>query len=217
MILDVDVFLFDFDGTLIGPSIDFEAMYREVRQVVRDFDVEDPSMEQLHILEIIERAEASLRDDRDGCQAFLEQAHAAILELELEAAEHAEPYPGVPEMLEELGAKGFGVGIVTRNSRAAVMRILRRVPLYHDVLLTRDDVTHTKPDPRHLLEALEHFPKGRRRAAMCGDHPMDVTAGKRIGALTVGVLPPEMSKERFAEVNPDLVVSHPPDLLKHVG
>jgi len=216
MILDVDVFLFDFDGTLIEPSIDFDSMYRRVRHIAREFGVDDRPMEQLHILEIVERTQMLLRDDHGSCQEFLEQAHAAILTLELEAAAHADAYSGVPEMLEELAARGFGVGIVTRNSRAAVMRILQRLPLHYDVLLTRDDVDHVKPDPRHLLRALEHFPEARRRAVMCGDHPMDVIAGERIGALTVGVLQPGMSEERFAEVDPDLVVSRPLELLDYV-
>ncbi|MFP3895805.1 MAG: HAD family hydrolase [Anaerolineales bacterium] len=216
MILDVDVFLFDFDGTLIAPSIDFNRMYRETFSIIRDFGVYDPVMEQLHILEIVERAEARLRPDHGMRREFLKQVHTAILDVELGAAERAEVYLGVPEMLEELADRGRGVAIVTRNSRAAVMRILERQALHYDVLLTRDDVAHVKPDPRHLLEALEHFSETKRCAAMCGDHPMDVLAGKRIGALTVGVLTPDTTEERFAEVKPDLVVSHPPEILEYI-
>lgn len=217
MMLNVDVFLFDFDGTLIEPTIDFDLMHRKVLKIARDFGVADRSLRQLHTLETVETVEARLRDDHGAREEFLKRVHASILDLELEAAEHAHAYPGVPEMLDELATRGFGVGIVTRNSRAAVMRILRRFPLHYDVLLTRDDVAHVKPDPRHLLRALEHFSEGRRRAAMCGDHPMDVVVGKRIGALTVGVLQPGMSEERFAGVDPDLVVSHPSELLEYVG
>ncbi len=216
MILDVDVFLFDFDGTLIEPSIDFDVMYQRVRRMAHEFGAYEDVMERMHILEIVERAGILLRDDHDTRDEFLERAHAAILDVEMEAAERAKVYPGVPEMLKELADRGFGVAIVTRNSRAAVTRILQRFSLYHDVLLTRDDVRHVKPDPCHLLRALAHFPEGERRAAMCGDHPMDVIAGKRIGALTVGVLTPNMTKERFKGVDPDLIVSRPSEILKYV-
>lgn len=216
MILDVDVFLFDFDGTLIEPSIDFDRMYREALDIVRDFGAYDDSLEQLHILEIVEHAGARLQEDHGTRQEFLKRVHRAILDVELEAAECAEVYPGVPEMLEELADRGFGVAIVTRNSRAAVMRILERETLEYDVLLTRDDVEHVKPDPRHLLRALEHFAETERRAVMCGDHPMDVMAGKHIGALTVGILPPDASEERFAGVEPDLVVCRPPEILQYM-
>jgi phosphoglycolate phosphatase len=108
------------------------------------------------------------------------------------------------------------VGIVTRNCRLAVEQILARTPLWHDVLLTRDDVPHVKPDPRHLQTALDRLGVAGVQAVMCGDHPMDVLAGKRVGARTVGVLQAGVDASYFAEVPPDLVVLGVPEVLAYL-
>ena len=231
----VSACLFDFDGTLVVPSIDFDQMRLSVLELVREFGVDPLPLAGMHVLEMIEHVTTRLPDGgRQRASDFCRRAHRSVLDIELEAAESAEPYPGAPEMLVELSRRGFKVAIVTRNCRAAVERIMERVPMHCDVLLTRDDVSHVKPDPRHLYAALEVIDGSPDRtnldgsqgaqvgtaqnAMMCGDHPMDIVAGKRIGAHTVGVLRPGVSTSYFDDVMPDLIlddISHLLDLLDH--
>ena len=120
-------------------------------------------------------------------------------------------------MLSDLGAQGYAVGIVTRNCRLAVERILQRSPLPCRVLLTRDDTRHVKPDPRHLTDALHAMGMDGQRALMCGDHPMDIAAGRSIGAVTVGVLRPGVAPAYMAEARPDLVLERVTDLPRYLG
>ena len=154
-------FLFDFDGTLIQQRIDFGRMRSDVWDIVERFGVSVEPLKAMYVLELIEHVAAELAaqagsspQDDDREQAFRAQTRQAIVDIELRAAEGAEAFPGVPEMLQALADGGWRVGIVTRNCRPAVERVLALVPLYHDVLLTRDDVVRAKPDPEHLLAAL---------------------------------------------------------------
>ncbi len=206
-------FLFDFDGTLIQQRIDFGLMRRAVMEVLGQHGADTAPLAGMHILEAVERATAQIAPaDPARARAAAEASHRAITAIELEAAETATAFPGVPELLQHLRASGWGVAIVTRNCRVAVERVLARTPLPHDVLLTRDDVLHVKPDPRHLLAALERLGVAPEEAVMCGDHPMDVLAGKRIGARTVGVLPDGAGADYFAQARPDLVIARVTDL-----
>jgi phosphoglycolate phosphatase len=217
----IQALLFDFDGTLVEPSIDFVQMRRAVMDVVRTHGIDDEAQERLgltrmHLLEIIVYVQEWLAASGTPPESFVRQAHEAILAIEIEAASRVSAYPGVPELLDELTCRGLGVAIVTRNCRPAVEAILRRIPMHHDVLLTRDDVEHVKPDPRHLLAALDHLGVAGERSAMCGDHPMDITAGKAIGAKTIGVLQPGVDPGHFAAVAPDMILHRVTDLLDHL-
>ncbi len=115
------------------------------------------------------------------------------------------PSPG-PPLLARLVESGRKVGIVTRNCRPAVERVLAATPLTHHVLLTRDDTPFVKPDARHLLAALAALGVAPEQAAMCGDHPMDVAAGRQAGTRTVGVLGLDGIALAFAAARPDLLV-----------
>ncbi|HHX44303.1 MAG TPA: HAD-IA family hydrolase [Chloroflexi bacterium] len=209
--------LFDFDGTLIQQTIDFGAMRHRVLQVVERHGLDAAPYATMHVLELIERVETRLDATCAGAGGcFAEEAHAVVTAVELAAAEGAEPFAGVPELLLWLRDAGYRVGIVTRNCRLAVERVLARRPLARDVLLTRDDVARVKPDPEHLLVALERLGVPPEDAVMCGDHPMDVMAGKRAGTATVGILSAALSADGFAGVGPDLVLPSVVDLAPYL-
>ncbi|OGO06004.1 MAG: hypothetical protein A2Y73_07435 [Chloroflexi bacterium RBG_13_56_8] len=217
MFENVRVCLFDFDGTLIRPSIDFEWIRQVVLAVVDRYGVDTEVVSALPILEIIDRVTDELSKGDVGLSAaFRREAQQALIDVELEAANRADPYVGVPEMLTQLRDRGFGVAIVTRNCRAAVERILARNTLHYDVLLTRDDVDRVKPDPHQLLAALEALGESATQALMCGDHPMDIIAGQRVGAHTVAVMAPGSSADRFDGLEPDLIVSMVTELLEYL-
>lgn len=199
--------MFDLDGTLIRQTIDFERMRQEVLDVAGRFGLAPEPFRAMHVLELIDRAAAELDvHEPGGGSRFVLAAQEVVTAIELAAAEGAEAYPGVPEFLLWLREAGFRVGIVTRNCRPAVERALAPWSLACDVLLTRDDVCRVKPDPEHLLVALGHLAVSAGDAVMCGDHPMDVIAGRRAGTATVGILSDGLAADRFAGVHPDLVL-----------
>ena len=210
----VRAILFDLDGTLVEPSIDFEHMREVVLGIVVRYGMAPEPFRTMHVLELVASVRSRLEvTDGDAAGRFVAETARAILDIELEAAGRVSPYAGVSEMLATLKRRGYAIGIVTRNCRAAVERILGRVPLMHDVLLTRDDVPEVKPNPRHLLAALCKLGVAGQDALMCGDHVMDVIAGRRAGTKTAGILRPGVPPDYFEEVQPDLVLKQVTDLL----
>jgi HAD superfamily hydrolase (TIGR01549 family) len=122
---------------------------------------------------------------------------------ELAALTGAEEAHDAIAFLTWLRARDVRIGIVTRNSRAAVSLLLQRIPLPHDILLTRDDVPRTKPDPIHLHIALERLGVERAQAIMVGDHHMDVVAGRAAGIRSLAIGHGKLDKESFADCPPD--------------
>lgn len=213
--------LFDFDGTLIRQSIDFSAMRAGVLDLAVRYGIETDGLSRLPALEIVEAVACRVeRLDVTRASAYRSEAAAAIEAVEMAAATVAEPHRGVPAALQALAQQGYAIGIVTRNCRRAVNVVLGRYPLVYHALVTRDDTQHVKPDPRHLYDAAARLGVPIARCLMCGDHPMDVAAGKAAGAYTAAVVYEDAAIGRDAfvgEYKPDLMVASVADLPAHMG
>jgi phosphoglycolate phosphatase len=120
----------------------------------------------------------------------------------MEGCAHPELLPGTETLLATLKQQGIKIGIVTRNCRRVSLSLLARFAVPYDALLTRDDVSHTKPDPRHLWDALHALGIEPMHAAMVGDHWMDIRAGRDAGLATLGILG-RHHEDWFAPCPPD--------------
>jgi phosphoglycolate phosphatase len=222
--------LFDLDGTLIETHIDFELMRCEIAKLARRYDVDTPPPRD--ILTGVRVIQERLQDlGRHEC-AFQFRADAFAILQEIEVLQCTSPVEieGAAELLDFLESRGVAVGIVTRNCRPVSEKLLAHARLNCRCLLTRDDVERTKPDPAHLLAALDALfatPTDVLQAAaienrklkienrdclMVGDHFMDVQAGRAAGMRTVGLLRGK-SPSHFDEFQPDILVEGPADLL----
>jgi phosphoglycolate phosphatase len=215
---DIEAVLFDFDGTLVDLNIDFDRMRRDVEALLPEHGLPTEGNEHLYTLELIREGASTLvaQEGAAAAEAFRRAAHAAIVAVELDAAANAEIHTGVPELMRRLQQRGLKIGIVTRNCRAAVERILGHSTLPHDVLVTRDDVDQVKPHPEHLTTALRSLGVTPGRALMVGDHPMDIQAGRVIGTRTVAVLTGYSPQERFLPERPDLILEEIGNLRAHL-
>ncbi len=216
---NIKAVLFDLDGTLVHLNIDFAQMRTDVEAILPKYGLSMDGKASRYTLELIDEcAQALTERDRGGetAEAFRRDAEAAIVAIEVDAADAVEVHPGVPKLLERLRERGIKVGIVTRNCRTAVERILGKNTLLYDVLLTRDDVEAVKPEPDHLLTALRLLGVEPSCALMVGDHPMDVRAGRVTGTKTVAVLTGYSPVERFAPEKPDLILEQVGELGNYV-
>jgi phosphoglycolate phosphatase len=208
----LETILFDFDGTLIDIKIDFAKMKNEVLSLGKQYGIM-PNPD-LYILESIDYLyNELLQKDDTLADIFRQQAMDIIIDIEVSATTNAKAFLGADETLRQLRSKGIKVGIVTRNCRPAVLKSSEMAGFEYDLLLTRDDVKKVKPDPQHLLDALNILGSQASNSIMVGDHPMDILAGKKAGMRTIAVLTMK-NREDFDEVLPDLILNNVSDILE---
>lgn len=213
--------LFDLDGTLIDTHIDFPLMRAESLRFARAAGADVAGLEGLDILTIVERARQQIaaREGGEAARRFRAGAFSLLEEIEVSHCANPMEVAGAGELLRRLHERDVAVGIVTRNCRRVAERLIRDGGLTHRVLLARDDVPITKPDPAHLLAALKAMGWRLDQSAACvmvGDHWMDAQGGRAAGMRTVGLLRGR-DESLFAPARPDLLVQELADLLPLVS
>jgi len=208
-----NVILFDFDGTLAELNIDFLQMRRAVLDLMSDYCSVPDTIEELYVLEMIEKGKELVSRSRPGEENdFFNRAHTLIRHMETELSKEGELFAGTREMLNELRSRHIKTGIVTRNCMAAVKQLFPDIDSHCDTVITRECTEKVKPHPDHLLAALDALNEDPRFAAMVGDHPMDITAGKDIGVYTIGVLTGHSGIIPLREAGADLIVEKAVDI-----
>jgi HAD superfamily hydrolase (TIGR01549 family) len=156
--------LFDMDGTLTVPMLDFPRIKR------------DMGIGQRPILEAL--AEMT-HDQRKIAEAVLHRH-------EEHAAANSTLNPGCDDLLNWLARREIKTALITRNSRASTKTVIERHALKIDFLITREDAPH-KPDPTPLLLACDKLAVERADVWMVGDGQYDVEAGIAAGIRTIWI------------------------------
>ena len=207
----ITALVFDFDGTLAVPTLDFTVMRREALTALARHEPV-PDRPDLPTMELLALVGTETEAAKTGTAAALE----AIRNVEIEAAQRGSLFPFVRPMLARLKELGLAMSIVTRNCPEAVTAVFPDVADFGPVL-TRDDVPRVKPDPIHLAAALARLDVSPRNALMIGDHVMDIDVGKRVNTFTAGVASGEHSVARLAAANPDYVAKDGGELMRLLG
>lgn len=159
--------IFDLDGTLTEPLLDFEAIRREVG--IRSG---------APILEAMESFDDEARA----------RAEVILRRHELDAIGAATLAEGCRELLDLLTAAGVPVAILTRNIREAVDAFVRRFGVRVSAIFTREDGP-PKPSPEGALALCRGFGVPPAEVWMVGDYKYDIIAGRDAGCRTALVHP----------------------------
>lgn len=120
--------------------------------------------------------------------------HAWLLEHERELALAAQPAAGAVELVRELAARGYRLGILTRNARELAHVTLQAIGIADcfavEDVLGRDEAP-PKPDPGGLLKLAHAWQVEPSQMVMVGDYRFDLACGKAAGAQTVLVNLPD--------------------------
>jgi HAD superfamily hydrolase (TIGR01509 family) len=188
--------IFDLDGTLTEPLLDFDAMRAEI------------GLPPGPILEQLEHADAATRA----------RADEILRRHEREAIARATLADGCAEVLAHLGALGIPMAILTRNVREVVDTFSRMFGFSFAAVYTREDGP-PKPSPAGVLALCEKMGAVPAETLVVGDYKFDILAGRDAGCATVLVLGTHRPTpaELPAWGPPDVVIASLRELLPRFG
>lgn len=172
--------IFDMDGTLTKPNVDFAAIEKEIGAKVGF---------------IIDYAERSSPEERARALEILERYEA-------QSASESELNEGVLEMLEYISKKRLKKALLTRNSRKSVETVLRKHKLHFEFIVSRED-TKPKPAPDPIFLLSKRMNIHTDHLLMVGDYKYDIMCGKSAGTKTVLL---RYNEYRETEVVPDFEI-----------
>jgi phosphoglycolate phosphatase len=199
--------IFDFDGTLAVLNIDFSLMRERIFDLMRRYGIEEGGIREKYLLEVIDEVyQVMWEKNLSGAEAFYQESHGILHEVEMKAAEEGRLIPGTKTTLKRLRRKGIRIGIITRNCEDAVRKVFPDINDFCDVFVSRDLVKKVKPHPDHLTYVMKRLKISGEEALMVGDHMIDVQAGRNVGVKTIGVLTGRTKKEEFEKAGADYIL-----------
>jgi len=178
MLANVEAIIFDLDGTLTRPVLDFDAIRTELG---------------LPPGPLLEQMEAMSAEQRRRVEQVLHRHEA-------DAAHNSELHDGAGRALRALHDRGLRLAILTRNSRRSVQTVLDRHGLTElfDVAYTREDGP-AKPSPQPVLEICQRLGVPAGRTWVVGDYLFDIQAGRAAGAGTTVLMIGQKEPPEYAD------------------
>lgn len=181
--------IFDLDGTLLNTIADLGAAANYALQQC-GFPTHPitayPSFVGSGITKLIERTLPASARDADTIELmrshFMEYYGNHM-------ADDTTPYPGIPELLQQLTDHGVAVAVASNKYQAAVEHLINcyfpNIP-WAAVEGQKDDVP-VKPDPSIVFEILTTHPTSKADTLYVGDSGIDMETARRACVESVGV------------------------------
>jgi HAD superfamily hydrolase (TIGR01509 family) len=211
-------FLFDLDGTLV------DSVYQHVLAWHEALEQEGISLSiwRIHrrigmsggLLVNMLLRETGIELDPER-MARIGRLHAAAY---LRRAGDIRALPGARALLDALTAAGVPWAIATssRIETAAPTLALIGVSPDRDPVVTRDEVTHAKPDPDLFVAAAQRIGVPIDNATVVGDSVWDMLAAQHARALGIGLLSGGYGEDELARSGAYRVFADPARMLHHL-
>lgn len=125
-------------------------------------------------------------------------------------------FPGIPELLDTIEARGLLWGIVTNKAEGLARPLLAQLDVGHRAacVIGGDTTGKLKPDPAPLFAASDALALAPATCLYAGDDRRDIDAGRAAGMKTVAVAYGYLNGSKPHEWDADAVVSHPIEIEK---
>ena len=210
-----DAFVFDCDGTILDTLPDLVVI---TNAALRECGYPEHTVEEIKTY--VGNGVKALMYQAVPADTPPDAADAALacwkrLHPELEGR-LTKPYPGIPETLAELRARGAKTAVLSNKFDEGVQQVIGEfLPGLFDVAHGECERIPRKPDPTGLLLTLSELGVAPDRAAYVGDSPGDIAVARNAGTFAIAVSWGYHSREEMEAAHPDVIVDTAEDFLEY--
>lgn len=128
------------------------------------------------------------------------------------------PYPGIPELLEQLDSMGIKLAVASNKYQSAVTKLITHYfpHLPWAAIHGNRDGIPVKPDPSIVFDILGHAPTPKRDVLYVGDSGVDMETARRACVESAGVTWGFRPESELLEYHAEHIVHQPDELLRLV-
>jgi phosphoglycolate phosphatase-like HAD superfamily hydrolase len=205
MFKDIELIIYDLDGTLIDCTDNIVASFRRIwEEIGEPFDPEEiKSRIGVGLVEIL--LELLPEVYHGDVMIFRQKYIDNFMSL---GTDHIRLLPNVMETMKELNRRGFKQSIATNKTASEAVRILEALGLggFIDLYAGYGTVPNVKPAPDMILYNLEELGVSNKKAVFVDDSKVGLTAGIRAEVHTVGITTGTNSEDQIRETGPDVII-----------
>lgn len=211
--MDLDCFIFDFDGTLAHSEPASREAFRHSILLHTGLELDEAHFKDFWRLtprDVLRRYSEELLDEMlISFEEYYFANHGRLLV----------SYDGIADVLSCLIERGSRVAVVSLKPRRVGETDLSIIGLGSLIHATvwGDDVENPKPHPDGVLRAISQIQGVARRTIVIGDSPADIIMGRAAGTHTAAALWNGSDASKVVASSPDFILRSPWELLSLMG
>ena len=210
-----NTYIFDLDGTLLDTLTDLAA---SANYALRTHGMPEHSIDDVRrfvgngVRKLMERAipNGEANPDFEATFATFREHYM------LHSLDTTQPYPGIPEVLAELRAKGCRLAVVSNKMMPATVELCRHFfPDTIEVAIGEHEAEgiRKKPAPDTVFAALRELGVEKYSAVYVGDSDVDIATARNAGLPCISVLWGFRDREFLLDHGATTFISKPKELL----
>ncbi len=133
-------------------------------------------------------------------------------------ADATKPYPGIPELLDELQRRQLMMAVASNKYQFATASLIAHFypQIHFTAVFGQRDGVGRKPDPTIVNDILAIAKVSKEETFYTGDSGTDMQTAINAGVTSCGVTWGFRPRAELESFHPDFIIDHPKEMLSHI-